>query len=42
MAMLAASGVRYEEWVRFLAPVLGALAALAAVAIGLAVAMGLR
>jgi uncharacterized ion transporter superfamily protein YfcC len=42
MAMLAASGVRYEEWVRFLAPVLAALAALAAVAIGLAVAMGLR
>jgi uncharacterized ion transporter superfamily protein YfcC len=38
MAMLAASGVRYEEWLRFVLPVLGALAALA----GLAVATGLK
>jgi uncharacterized ion transporter superfamily protein YfcC len=42
MAMLAASGVRYEEWLRFVLPVIGALAALAAVAIGMAVAVGLR
>lgn len=42
MAMLAASGVRYEEWLRFVLPVIGALVALAAVAIGMAVAVGLR
>lgn len=42
MAMLAASGVRYEEWLRFVLPVLGGLVALAAVAIGLAVATGLK
>jgi uncharacterized ion transporter superfamily protein YfcC len=42
MAMLAASGVRYEEWLRFVLPVLGALAALAGLAIGLAVATGLK
>jgi uncharacterized ion transporter superfamily protein YfcC len=42
MAMLAASGVRYEEWLRFLLPVIGALAALAAAAIAAAVAIGLR
>jgi uncharacterized ion transporter superfamily protein YfcC len=41
MAMLAASGVRYEEWLRFLLPVLAALVALAALAIGAAVAVGL-
>jgi uncharacterized ion transporter superfamily protein YfcC len=40
MAMLAASGVRYEEWLRFLLPVLGLLAALAALAIGAAVWLG--
>ena len=40
MAMLAASGVRYEDWLRFVVPVMGALAALAAVAIGVAVATG--
>ena len=34
MAMLAASGVRYEDWLRFVVPVMGALVALAAVAIG--------
>ncbi len=38
MAMLAASGVRYEDWLRFVVPVMGALVALAAVAIGVAVA----
>jgi uncharacterized ion transporter superfamily protein YfcC len=40
MAMLAASGVRYEDWLRFAVPVIGALVALAAVAIGAAVATG--
>jgi uncharacterized ion transporter superfamily protein YfcC len=40
MAMLAASGVRYEDWLRFVVPVMGALVALAAVAIGVAVATG--
>jgi uncharacterized ion transporter superfamily protein YfcC len=42
MAMLAASGVRYEEWLRFLLPVLGLLAALAALAIGAAVWLGVQ
>jgi uncharacterized ion transporter superfamily protein YfcC len=42
MAMLAASGVRYENWLRFVIPVVGALAALAALAIGVAVATGLQ
>jgi uncharacterized ion transporter superfamily protein YfcC len=42
MAMLAASGVRFEQWLRFVFPVLAALAALAALAIGVAVATGLR
>lgn len=42
MAMLAASGVRFEQWLRFVLPVLAALAALAALAIGVAVATGLR
>ena len=42
MAMLAASGVRYEEWIRVMAPVVGALAVLAALGIGVAVATGLR
>ena len=40
MAMLAASGVRYEEWIRFAAPILGLLLALAAAAIGTAVLIG--
>jgi uncharacterized ion transporter superfamily protein YfcC len=42
MAMLAASGVRYEEWIRFIVPVVSLLALLAAVGIGAAVATGLR
>ncbi len=42
MAMLAASGVRYEDWLRFVVPVVGALAVLAALAIGVAVATGLQ
>lgn len=42
MAMLAASGVRYEDWLRFVVPVVGVLLALAVVAIGGAVATGLQ
>lgn len=42
MAMLAASGVRYEDWLRFVMPVVGALVALAAVTIAVAVAVGWR
>ena len=40
MAMLAACGVPYEQWIRFAVPVLGALVALAAAAIGVAVVVG--
>jgi uncharacterized ion transporter superfamily protein YfcC len=42
MAMIAASGVRYEEWLRFVLPVVGALVAVAAATIALGVATGLR
>jgi uncharacterized ion transporter superfamily protein YfcC len=42
MAMLAASGVPYEEWLRFLLPVMSLLVALAALAIGAAVWLGVR
>ena len=42
MAMLAASGVRYEGWLRFVLPIIGALAALAVLAVTIAVATGLR
>jgi uncharacterized ion transporter superfamily protein YfcC len=42
MAMLAASGVGYEGWIRFAAPVVAALAGLGAVGIGVAVATGLQ
>lgn len=42
MAMLAASGVPFEEWLQFVIPVVGVLAALAALAIGAAVATGLQ
>jgi uncharacterized ion transporter superfamily protein YfcC len=41
MAMLAASGVRYEEWLRFAGTLFGVLLVLAAAAIGVAVAVGL-
>jgi uncharacterized ion transporter superfamily protein YfcC len=41
MAMVAACGVRYEEWLRFALPLFAALLGLAAVAIGVAVAVGL-
>ena len=40
MAMLAAAGVRYEAWLGFAGPLFGALVVLAAVAIGVAVAVG--
>jgi uncharacterized ion transporter superfamily protein YfcC len=40
MAMLAACGVAYDQWVRFAAPVIGGLVALAAAAIGVAIAVG--
>ena len=42
MAMLAASGVRFEEWLRFVVPVVGGLVLLAVAAIGTAVAIGLQ
>jgi uncharacterized ion transporter superfamily protein YfcC len=42
MAMIAASGVRYEDWLRFVLPIIGALVALAAVALGVGVFVGLR
>lgn len=42
MAMLAASGVRYEDWVKFAVPLCAALFGLAAVAIAVGITMGLR
>ena len=41
MAMLTASGVRFEEWLRFAVPVFGVLFALAAVGLAVAVAVGI-
>ncbi len=41
LAMLAAAGVRYEEWLRFVLPLYGALMVLGAIAIGTALAIGL-
>jgi uncharacterized ion transporter superfamily protein YfcC len=41
MAMLAAAGVRYEDWLKFLLPLLGLLVLLAVLAIALGVAIGL-
>jgi uncharacterized ion transporter superfamily protein YfcC len=41
MAVLAAAGVRYDDWLRFAAPLYGALLALGAVAIGVGIAIGL-
>ncbi len=40
MAMLAAAGVRYEDWLRFALPLVVGLLGLAAVAIGVGVAAG--
>jgi len=42
MAMLAAAGVRYEDWLKFVIPLIGVLLALAMLALVLAVAAGLR
>jgi uncharacterized ion transporter superfamily protein YfcC len=42
MAMLAAAGVRYEDWLRLAVPLCAALFALAALALALGVAVGLR
>lgn len=40
MAMLAAAGVRYEDWLRFAVPLFGVLLALAAAVIAIGVAVG--
>jgi uncharacterized ion transporter superfamily protein YfcC len=42
MAMLAAAGVRYEDWLKFVVPLLGLLLVLATLAVVLAVSLGLR
>lgn len=42
MAMLAAAGVRYEEWLRFMLPLWAGLLVLAAIALTVAVAMGVQ
>lgn len=42
MAMLAAAGVRYEEWLRFVLPVYGLLMVLAVLGLMLAVGTGLQ
>ena len=42
MAILAAAQVRYEDWLRFALPLLVALLALGAAAIGLGVVLGLQ
>ncbi|MGZ8392134.1 MAG: YfcC family protein [Gemmatimonadales bacterium] len=41
MAMLVAAGVRYEDWLKFMLPMYAGLMVLAALALGLAVAVGL-
>src|SRR5438445_125762 len=42
MAILTAAGVRYEHWLKFALPLYGTLLGLGAVAIALAIAVGLR
>jgi uncharacterized ion transporter superfamily protein YfcC len=42
MAMLAAAGVRYEEWLKFVVPLYGLLMALAVFGLVVAVTVGLR
>jgi uncharacterized ion transporter superfamily protein YfcC len=42
MAMLAAAGVRYEVWFRFMLPICAVLLALGGVAVAVAVSVGLR
>ncbi len=41
MAILAAAGVRYEDWIKFTGPLYGALVGLGAVSIAVALAIGL-
>ncbi len=41
MAMLAASGVKYEEWLKFMLPIYAALVVLGVLAIGAGIAVGL-
>jgi uncharacterized ion transporter superfamily protein YfcC len=40
MAMLVATGVRFDVWIRFVLPIVAALAALAVLAIGTGIALG--
>jgi uncharacterized ion transporter superfamily protein YfcC len=42
MAVLASAGVSYDKWLRFTLPIYGALMMLAAIAVGLGAAIGLR
>ena len=42
MAMLVAAGVRYEEWLRFMLPIWAGLLVLAAIALAVAVAVGVQ
>jgi uncharacterized ion transporter superfamily protein YfcC len=42
MAILAAAGVRYDQWVRFAGPLYLALVGLGGVAIAVAIGVGLR
>ena len=42
MAILALAGVRYEQWVRFAAPLCAVLFVLAVAAIGVALVIGLQ
>jgi uncharacterized ion transporter superfamily protein YfcC len=42
MAMLAAAGVRYEDWLKFVIPMYGLLVGLAALAVVTAVLVGLQ
>jgi uncharacterized ion transporter superfamily protein YfcC len=42
MAMLAAAGVRYEDWFRFAIPLCAGLLALGALGVAVAVAIGLQ
>jgi uncharacterized ion transporter superfamily protein YfcC len=41
LAMLGAAGVRYEQWFRFAAPLLGGLVVLGGIAVVVAIAIGL-
>jgi len=42
MAMLAAAGVRYEDWLKLVLPLVGGLIVLAVLALAIAVSVGLR